>query len=83
MVSGGDTGGPYFDNHMITYACDAANNFATTDGPLVCTCDTSNAATPMWTCGGVNFLTTCRKSKIALYNAQVCFWKGLVINVAG
>ena len=60
-VISGNTGGPYFDGHMISYTC--SNNFATTAGPISCTCDgTTDPDNAAWSCSPVFTIPLCRRS---------------------
>ena len=61
IVVSGNTGGPYFDGHMINYMC--SSNFATTDGAISCTCDvTTDPDNPDWSCSPVFTTPICRRS---------------------
>ena len=61
IVVSGNTGGPYFDGHVINYMC--STDFATTNAPISCTCDvTTDPNNPAWSCSPMFTTPICRRS---------------------
>ena len=65
IISGGGQS-EYFDDHVITYACN--RNFASAADSLTCRCDaTTDPSNPSWRCTSA----TCLRSKHQIYQFRV------------